>query len=60
MIDKCECFEFRPEDRDYNKKGKPRKPQMEILGGGICYALRTKYIYGLLIWEAEDEDSQRT
>ena len=33
MIVKAECFEFRPKDRDYNKKGKARDPQMEVLGG---------------------------
>lgn len=35
MITKAECFEFRPKDRDYNKKGKARDPQMEVLGGGV-------------------------
>lgn len=55
MIDKCECFDFQPKDRDYNKKGKSRDPQMEVLGGGICYAIRTQHVYGLLIWETEDE-----
>lgn len=52
-ITKAECFEFRPKDRDYNKKGKARDPQMEVLGGGLCYSLRTQLIYGLLIWEDE-------
>lgn len=51
MIINAECFEFRPEDRDYNKKGKPRNPKMEVLGGGISYALRTQHVYGLLIWD---------
>lgn len=54
-IDRCECFEMRPKDRDYNKKGEPRNPQMEVLGGGLSYSLRTQHIYGLLIWEADDE-----
>lgn len=24
---------------------------MEVLGGGISYALRTQHVYGLLIWD---------
>lgn len=52
----CQCFEFRPKDRDYNAKGADRDPQMEILGDGISYALRTQHIYGLLIWEKDDGD----
>ena len=56
-IARAECFEFRPEDRDYNAKGKPRNPQMEVFGGGISYALRTQHIYGLLIWEEDDDES---
>lgn len=36
MIERCECFEIRPIDRDYNKKGKPRETQVEILGGGYA------------------------
>ena len=61
MITRAECFEFRPTDRDYNKKGKPREAQMEILGNGLCYALRTQFVYGLLIWEDENgnEDSRK-
>ena len=51
MIVRAESFELRPADRDYNKHGKQRKPQMEILGGGLCYCLRTQFVYGLLIWE---------
>lgn len=55
-IERAECFEMRPKDRDYNKHGKKREPQIEILGGGISYCLRTEFVYGLLIWEAEDDD----
>lgn len=57
-ISRCECFEFQPEDRDYNAKGKPRNPQMKVFGGGISYALRTAHVYGLLIWEEEDEGDE--
>lgn len=54
MIVKCECFQIQPKDRDYNKKGKPREAQVEILGGGLCYSLKTNECYGLLIYENED------
>ena len=54
MITKAECFDFQPKDRDYNKKGKSREPQVEVLGRGLCYSLRAQHIYGLLIWEDED------
>lgn len=54
MIERAECFEMRPKDRDYNKKGKKREAQMEVLGGGLCYSLRTQFVYGLLIWESDD------
>lgn len=37
----AENAEIRPKDRDYNKKGLPRNPQLEIFGDGISYALRT-------------------
>ena len=48
MIVKCECFEIRPIDRDYNKKGKPRETQVEILGGGYAQlsSLTTKVKLG--------------
>lgn len=55
MIKKAECFELRPKDRDYNKHGGNRQPQIEILGGGICYCLRTQHVYGILIWEEDDD-----
>lgn len=58
MIVDAECFEMRPKDRDYNAKGKPRELQMEILGGGIMYALRTAHVYGLLIWEEGDDEAE--
>lgn len=58
MIERAECYEERPKDRDYNKKGNPREPQVEILGGGLLYALRTQHVYGLLIWEEDDEESR--
>lgn len=54
MITRAECFDFQPKDRDYNKKGKSRDPQMEVLGNGLCYSLRTQHIYGLLIWEENE------
>ncbi len=54
MIVRAECFEERPIDRDYNAKGKPRETQIEILGGGLLYALRCHNAYGLIIWEEED------
>ena len=56
MITRVECFEMRPKDRDYNKHGKKRETQIEILGGGISYCLRTEFVYGLLIWEVDDEE----
>lgn len=37
MIDKAECFEMRPKDRDYNKHGNKREPQMEVFGGGASH-----------------------
>lgn len=43
----AECFELRPEDRNYNKHGKPRNAQMEILGHGVSYAIRTAIVYGV-------------
>ena len=58
MIVDAECFEIRPKDRDYNKKGKKREPQIEILGGGICYCLRTGYVYGLIIWEDDQSEDK--
>ena len=55
MITRVECFQECPKDRDYNKRGKPREPQIEIFGGGVCYALRTQYVYGLAIWDDDDD-----
>ena len=58
MIKRAECFEVRSKDRDYNAKGLPRDPQVEVLGGGIWYALRTQHVYGLLIWETDDDEDE--
>ena len=38
IIINAESAEIRPKDRDYNKKGLPRNPQLEIFGDGINYA----------------------
>jgi hypothetical protein len=51
MIVKAECFEEQPVDRDYNKNGKERETQIEILGDGLLYCIRADHICGLLIWE---------
>lgn len=55
MIVRAECYEIQPTDRDYNAKGKPRKTQVEILGGGVLYAIRCGHVCGLLIWEEHDD-----
>lgn len=39
IIINAESAEIRPKDRDYNKKGLPRNPQLEIFGDSINYAL---------------------
>lgn len=39
IIINAESAEIRPKDRDYNKKGLPRNPQLEIFGDDINYAL---------------------
>lgn len=41
VLKRAESAEIRPKDRDYNRKGLPRNPQLEIFGNGISYALRT-------------------
>ena len=56
---RAECFEIQPKDRDYNKKGKKREPRIEVLGGGVSYALRTSHSYGLMIWEEENELNEK-
>lgn len=58
-IRKAECFEFRPKDRNYNKHGKPMQAQMEILGDGLCYCLRTEFVYGVIIEEEDDETEEK-
>lgn len=53
-IEWAESFDEQPADRDYNLNGKPRETRMEVLGGGILYAIRANHITGLLIKERSD------
>ena len=40
--------EEKPIDRAYNAKGEERQTHLEVMGGGIAYAVRSGYIARVL------------
>ena len=40
--------EEQPIDRAYNAKGKQRQTHLEVMGGGIAYAVRSGYVARVL------------
>ena len=40
--------EEKPIDRAYNEKGQKRQTHLEVMGGGIAYAIRSGYVARVL------------
>ena len=45
---KVVSVEEKPIDRAYNAKGKERQTHLEVMGGGVAYAVRSGYIARVL------------
>ena len=41
---KVVAVEEKPIDRAYNAKGQDRRTHLEVMGGGIAYAVRSGYV----------------
>ena len=42
------AVEEKPIDRTYNAKGQDRRTHLEVMGGGIAYAVRSGYVARVL------------
>ena len=45
---KVVAVEEKPIDRAYNANGKQRQTHLEVMGGGIAYAVRSGYVARVL------------
>ena len=45
---KVVAVEEKPIDRAYNAKGQDRRTHLEVMGGGIAYAVRSGYVARVL------------
>lgn len=45
---KVVAVEEKPIDRAYNAKGQKRQTHIEVMGGGIAYAVRSGYVARVL------------